>query len=46
MAQQFGGGEASEMMMMFMAETPLSKLVIMGVMNEEQLDDLIAASNA
>lgn len=46
MAQRFGGGEASEMMMMFLADTPLRKLVIMGAMTDEQLNDLIAAANA
>ena len=45
MAQRFGGGEASEMMMMFMADTPLRKLVIMGALTEVQLDDLVSASN-
>jgi len=45
MAQQFGGGEASEMMMLFLADTPLRKLVIMGALTDEQLDVLIAASN-
>ncbi len=45
MAQRFGGGEASEMMMMFLADTPLRKLVIMGALTEVQLDDLVSASN-
>ncbi|MDQ3657834.1 MAG: glycoside hydrolase family 3 C-terminal domain-containing protein [Chloroflexota bacterium] len=45
MAQQFGGSEASEMMMLFLADTPLRKLVIMGALTDVQLDDLIAASN-
>ncbi len=45
MAQQFGGGEASEMMMMFLADTPLRKLVIMGVLSDSELDDLVAAAN-
>ncbi|MDQ3443133.1 MAG: glycoside hydrolase family 3 C-terminal domain-containing protein [Chloroflexota bacterium] len=45
MAQRFGGGEPSEMMMMFLADTPLRKLVIMGALTEVQLDDLVSASN-
>jgi beta-glucosidase len=45
MEARFGGGEGSEMMMMFMAGTPLSKFVIMGVLTEEQLEAIISASN-
>jgi len=45
MARQFGGGDAGELMMLFMAATPLRKLVIMGVLTEAELDDLIAAAN-
>jgi beta-glucosidase len=45
MAQRFGGGEASEMMMMFLAGMPLRKLVIMGVLNDEQLDGLLTGAH-
>lgn len=45
MAERFGGGEASEMMMMFLADTPLRKLVIMGALTDRQVHDLIAAAN-
>ncbi|MEJ7901967.1 MAG: glycoside hydrolase family 3 C-terminal domain-containing protein [Thermomicrobiales bacterium] len=46
MAQRFGGGEASEMMMMFLADTPLRKLVIMGALTDAQLDDLVATASS
>lgn len=45
MAERFGGGAATEMMMLFMADTPLSKLVIMGALTDDQLDGLLAAAN-
>jgi hypothetical protein len=43
--QQFGGGAGSEMMMLFMAGTPLRKFAVMGVLTEDDLDGLIAAAN-
>jgi len=46
MAQQFGGGEGREMMMLFLSDTPLGKLVAMGVLTDDQLGGLIAAANA
>ncbi len=49
MAERFGGSkarESSETMMMFLADTPLRKLAIMGALSEQQVDDLIAAANA
>jgi hypothetical protein len=45
MRQQFGDGEASETMMLFMSDTPIGKMAIMGVLTDQQLDDLIAAAN-
>jgi len=33
------------MMMMFLADTPLRKLAIMGVLTDDQVDDLVAASH-
>jgi len=46
MRQQFGDGEAGETMMLFMSDTPIGKLAIMGILTDQQLDDLIAAANA
>jgi beta-glucosidase len=44
--QRFGTGEGSEMMKLFMSDTPISKFVIMGLLTQDQLDHMIAASNA